>query len=555
MVAGMTGGMGSKKLRVIADPFVVAPPTGARIRTRIRPNDAEAAALARIGQFLGELSRRDLSQRLALGRVSGKDDLRAERKQGLTSNTSSRWAGAITRASNDQYALGMRGLSAERDSLTAAINVLTKRTGVPVGARDVTTRTKGYRDERERFAKTRRLNGLRHRLAAVEARAAAARPPMVVGGNRLWRNGNRLEEANLTEQQWRSRFEASRRFMTADGETGKMHGNETIRLTPDGRVSIKIPAALVGELGLGTHLRIAEPVVFSYRHGDWSDRVTAHQAVRYDITFDAESGRWYVDASWKTPPVEHVPTVAQLRSQRHLGVDLNADHFAAVVIDSSGNPVGNPYTVALVLTGLPASTRDAYLCEAISHLIRIARDTGCGAIAVENLNFVDARMTGRETMGRGKRGRTFRRTVAAIPTANFRERLVAMAYRSGLWIMAVDPAYTSRFGHQHWTKPLQQQSSASTVTRHHGAAAAIGRRSHDTKIGRRKPGLRQRQRTPLNHPQSRPDRKAVTTDDRNKHSPHLPRQPRRPGSASATDHQLPKPFGEHTEQNSLTLSV
>ena len=504
--------MGSKKLRVIADPFVVAPPTGARIRTRIRPNDAEAAALVRIGQFLGELSRRDLSQRLGLGRVSGKDDLRAERKQGLTSNTSSRWAGAITRASNDQCALGVRGLSAERDSLTAAINVLTKRTGVPVGACDVKTGTKGYRDERERFAKTRRLNGLRHRLSAVDARLVHARPRMVVGGNRLWRNGNRLEEANLTEPQWRDSWDASRRFLTADGESGKSYGNETIRLTPDGALSIKIPAALVDELGIGTHLRIAVPVIFAYRHAHWSDRVSAHQAVRYDISFDPETVRWYVDASWKTPAVEHVPTVEQLRSQRHLGVDLNADHLAAVVVDSSGNPVGEPHTVPLELTGLPASTRDAHLRDAISHLIRIARTTGCGAIAIENLGFVDARTTGRETMGRGKRGKTFRRTVAGIPTAKFRERLTAMAYRSGLWVISVDPAYTSRWGAQHWRTPLQQQTSTDTVTRHHGAAAAISRRSHGQPIRRRKPGLRTAQRSSANHPASRPERNPVIVD-------------------------------------------
>lgn len=544
-----------KKLRTVANPFVAAPPAGARIRTRIRPSDAEADVLTRIGQFLGSLSRQDLSQRLSLGRVSGKDDLRAERKKDLSADTSSRWAGAITRASNDQYTLGMRGLFAERDSLAAAINVLTKRTAVPAGACDVATRVKGYRDERERFAKTRRLNGLRHRLVDVEQRIAAGRPRMVIGGNRLWRTRNQLAKANLTDQQWRDQFDAARRFMTADGETGKINGNETIRITPDGCLSVKIPAGLVDELGVGSHLRITEPVTFGYRDADWADRVAAHQAVRYDITFDPQSGRWYIDASWKTPAPDHIPTVAQLRSQRHLGVDLNAEHLAAVVIDGSGNPVGAPHTVPLELSGLPASTRDAYLREAISQLIRIASDSGCAAIAIENLNFVDARTTGRETMGRGKRGKTFRRTVAGIPTAKFRERLVAMAHRSGLWLVAVEPAYTSKWGAQHWRTPLQQQTSTGTATRHHGAAAAIGRRSHSMKIRRRKPGLRQRQWTLPNHPVSRPDRHGMT-DDGQKTPLHLPRHPRRPGPTDNTGHQPQEDRSlGHTEQHSLTLSV
>ncbi len=319
-------------------------------------------------------------------------------------------------------------------------------------------------------------------------------------------------------------------------------------------MSIKIPAALIDELGIGTHLRIGAPAVFAYRHADWTDRVSAHQAVRYDISFDPESGRWYVDASWKTPAVEHVPTVEQLRSQRHLGVDLNADHLAAVVVDASGNPVEEPHTVALELAGLSASTRDARLRDAISHLIRIARTTGCGAIAIENLGFLDARNTGRETMGRGKRGKTFRRTVAGIPTAKFRERLVAMAYRSDLWVISVDPAYTSRWGGQHWRTPLAQQTSTDTVTRHHGAAVAISRRSHGQPIRRRKPGLRTAQRRSANHPQSRPDRNTVTVDVQHALS-HPPPQ-RRPGPAGNTERQPQKDRSSGaTEQHPLTLSV
>ena len=75
-------------------------------------------------------------------------------------------------------------------------------------------------------------------------------------------------------------------------------------------------------------------------------------------------------------------------------------------------------------------------------------------------------------MGRGRRGKTFRRTVAGIPIARFRGRLAAMAATAGLRVIAVDPAYTSRWGNQHWRRPLQQTSGA-TVTRHHAAAVGI----------------------------------------------------------------------------------
>ena len=44
-------------------------------------------------------------------------------------------------------------------------------------------------------------------------------------------------------------------FLTADGESGKTGGNETIRVDQTGRLRIKVPAALVAQLG--SHLDIA----------------------------------------------------------------------------------------------------------------------------------------------------------------------------------------------------------------------------------------------------------------------------------------------------------
>ena len=107
------GGMGNQ-LRRIGDPVVAAAPAGVRIRARIHPTAAEAAALTAIGDFLGSVYRVELAARVELGRLDGRAHAawRAERKQALTGVASSRWAGAITRAVEDQYQLGMRGLAA-----------------------------------------------------------------------------------------------------------------------------------------------------------------------------------------------------------------------------------------------------------------------------------------------------------------------------------------------------------------------------------------------------------------------------------------------------------
>lgn len=290
-------------------------------------------------------------------------------------------------------------------------------------------------------------------------------------------------------------------FLTADGESGKPGGNETIRIDADGHLSLKVPAALVP--AHGTQLRLGIPAVFSHRSQEWQDRAETRQNIRYDISHDPETGRWYLDASWGYKDIP-APAPETLPRSSVLGIDLNADHLAGCVIDPSGNPVGSPLTIHLELKAIPATTRDGRLRTAITALLDAARDAGCAAVAIENLNFHDARATGRETMGRGSRGKTFRRTVAGIPTAKFRDRLVSRAANRGIHIIVVDPAYTSRWGAQHWRKPLQRTTD-SPVTGHHGAAAAIGRRAGGFRIRRREDGPRIPQRTNAGHPIPRPD--------------------------------------------------
>jgi hypothetical protein len=332
---------------------------------------------------------------------------------------------------------------------------------------------------------------------------ACGRPSITVGGKRLWGNRAHLDETGMTQGQWRERWEAARMFLTADGESGKAGGNETIRVSADGRLRIKVPAALAAQLG--SHLDIGAPVRFGHRGPQWAQRVAGRRAVRYDITYDPARDRWYLDASWKQQVSTAPSTLQQLRAGPVLGVDLNADHFACCVLDGSGNPVGDPITIPIDTAGLPASQRDGRVRAAITALLNHAQVHNCSAVVIENLDFADARATGRDTLGHGNRGKRFRRTVAGIPTGQFRTRLSAMAPRRGIAIIGVDAAYTSKWGAQHWAKPLQQQTS-DPVTRHHAAATAIGRRGLGLRIRRRPAGPRNGQRTVAGTPPARPER-------------------------------------------------
>jgi hypothetical protein len=530
----------AKQLRRIGESVVAAPPGGVRVRTRLHLTEDEAAALGEVGEFLGSVYRRELAHRISMGHLDRRAHAvwRAERKQAVTAMASSRWAGAITRAAEDQYQLGMRALTAQVADLRAAIAVLEHRCGLSPGEtsapaqdgqggrrRQPRRSVRGYASAAQRFSKTRRMATLRAGLAQADAVLAAGRPSITVGGNRLWRTRQNLAPAEMTEQQWRGRWGAARMFLTADGESGKAGGNETIRVDAHGQLRIKVPVALADRFG--AHLHITAAVVFNHRSDEWADRVRDRRAVRYDITFDPKRGRWYLDASWTITPAP-IGGFDELRDGHVLGVDLNAGHLAACVLDSSGNPVGAPVTIPVDTAGLRATRRDGRVRAAITTLLDLAVHHGCTAVVVENLDFADTRCTGRETLGRGRRGKRLRRTVAAIPTAKFRCRLTSMASRRSIAVIGVDPAYTSMWGRQHWRKPLQQQTSdPATVTEHHGAAAAIGRRGLGKPIRRRPAGPRTQQRMRAGTPPARPDQPPGTTRQcRSSGSPPRPQRRR-----------------------------
>ncbi|WP_406471553.1 transposase [Streptomyces hirsutus] len=464
-------------LRELAAPFVVPGPSGVAVRTRLRQlTAADAEVLRRVGAHLGTLASRDLKERCHDG-LEHDAQAWAVRKRELTPLSSARWAGAVTKATHEQWALARRGALAHLQNLQAGIHTLRHRLSLPLGAKGSKQAPGGYRSRREWHAKSRRLRVLEDRLARERAAWEAGRVHVVRGGKRLARMRHHLPAAQLTEDRWRGRWEAARWFLRADGESGKRYGNETIRITPDGQVSIRLPAPLK-QLANAPHGRyvLAAKVRFAHRGPEWADRVAANRAIAYRIHHDPVRGPWYVTASWQKPASQTVPLAAVL-AHGVIGVDLNADHLAAWRLDAHGNPTGSPRRFFFDLTG-PAGHRDAQVRHTLTRLLHWTRSCGVRAIAVEDLDFAAEKT--REKHGRKRR---FRRLVSGLPTGRLRARLTSMADQTGITIIAVDPAYTSRWGAQHWQKPLTSKNRRTTG--HDAASIAIGRRAQGYSLRRR----------------------------------------------------------------------
>ena len=568
----------------MAEPFVVAPPAGARVRSRLRVDEQDAQVLAAVGRHLGSLASGDLAARCKEGRLDAesKRASRRERKRALTAASSSRWAGALTRSSEDSYGLAMRNLKAERVSLSTRVKKLTGRTRAPAGA--TLGRYHGYSTPAERWEKRRRLQVLAARLRDVEAQLEAGAPSVCRGGKRLACNRHNLDAAKMTEAEWHREWEASRWFITADGEKDKAWGNETIRWHPlEHWVELKLPAPLA-HLANRPHgrYRLSAQVTFTHR-GDEVGAQASGGSVGYDISCDPKKGRWYMDASWKTDTTP-IASLDQLQRGRVVALDVNVGHLALCVLDCYGNPLGAPVTVPLVLDGLPTATRDARVRDAISKLLALADAYCAGAVVIENLDFAEQRTEGREHSGnrpsRGKRGKTFRRHISGLPTAKLRDRLTQMAYNKGVAVIAVDPAYTSVWGAEHWLAPLKVQHPEVPLTGHHAASVAIGRRGLGQRIRRRGTSARTSpedgERATASASEGRPMSTAPTADGLTEPATHREPEPRKgvrrppkvctrhtPSGGSKTtapagskgDQEAQDRSGPPTGQDSVLLSV
>jgi IS605 OrfB family transposase len=495
--------MTAVKLREWRGVKPVPGPSGAAITTRLRTTPEDDAVLDTVAEHLGRLRRADLAHVCRPvppgpslddeARRQARRDVTNARKQTITAESSSRWAGTIIRANDDQYRLARQSQARHIISLGAAISSIEKRLVQPSGdmlaredrkTRRGQTRTKGYATQAERFQKQRRLQSLRAELGRVMADRDDKLARVVDGGKRLAKTRHNLSTAGLAEAEWRERWSCARWRIEANGSGDEPFGNLTMTVTSVGEVSLRLPKPLehLANAKRGRYV-LSGRAKFAYRAAEWQARITSGKSVSYALTRKPGRSGVYLTAAWATPVETSCVTAGTadgevLAAGPVVAMDLNDGHLAIRRLDGHGNPIGSPWRIDFGLTGTTAR-RDAQVRHAITRLIRYSLRYGTGTIAVEDLNFADARQTGRETMGRGQRGKRFRRTVAGIPTAVFRNRLTGQASRHGIRLLAVNPAYTSAWGDQHWRKPYEN------VTRHEAAATVIGRRAQGHKARRR----------------------------------------------------------------------
>jgi IS605 OrfB family transposase len=289
--------------------------------------------------------------------------------------------------------------------------------------------------------KKRRRTALQRRLDRLEEDYKQKRSRLCFGSKKLFNAQYQLEKNGFASHlEWKSAWEASRNneFFVL-GSKDESAGNQTccISLQSDGKFSLRLrlPKSLEEK---GKYLTIPN-VIFSYGHTNILAALNKGQAISYRSKKDATS--WTIFASTAHESVE---TISQ-ENIGAIGVDLNTDHIAIVETDRFGNPIKTEVlswnSHSKTKGQLKAITGD--ICKKITHLAKTTKKP----LVIENLDFRRKKLS-----LKNEGNKKFSRLLSHFAYGLFFGNLLARAFKDGVAIHRVNPAFTSVMGRVNYAK-------------------------------------------------------------------------------------------------------
>ena len=223
--------------------------------------------------------------------------------------------------------------------------------------------------------------------------------------------------------------------------TGNMDGTFNLRL--------RLPDSLVAH---GKYLHLNN-IKFSYGTDVIRQALRSGQAISYLFIRD-EKG-WRVMVTTGLPLVK----VVSIRQSGAIGIDVNEDCIAVSEVDRYGNMV-KTRVLPLVTYGKSSDQAKALIGDAVKEIVAWAVDAG-KPIVIEDLDFKKKKAQ-MEHPGRA-------RMLSSLSCNKIKQGIHSAAYRSGIEVIEVNPAYTSTIGAVNYAKRYG-------ISIHQGAALAIARR-------------------------------------------------------------------------------
>jgi IS605 OrfB family transposase len=321
------------------------------------------------------------------------------------------------------------------------------------------------------------MRKLRENLKKLESDREKGIVRICFGTRKLFSAQFNLEKSGFKSfSEWKEEWELARSnaffFLGSKDETA---GNQTCTLTlqEDGKLTlrIRVPHVLVPQYG--KYLTIPH-LFFNYGQKEiitslndckyrkelqslkQPEYVNHGQAISYRFIKDKKG--WRVFASTTLCEPEWMTS----KKQGILGVDINANHLALVETDRHGNPIAK-YSIPLCLYGKNHNQSLASIGDACKEIIQIAIRTKKDII-IEDLNFQQKKIELKQ-LGPAK----YRRMLSSFAYQCMIQTLKSRAFRFGIHLHQVNPAFTSLIGRIKFAKRYG-------LSIHQAAALCIGRR-------------------------------------------------------------------------------
>jgi IS605 OrfB family transposase len=285
------------------------------------------------------------------------------------------------------------------------------------------------------------LHQSKRRLAILElklqrAKARIDKPRICFGTKKLARKQNNLQLNGFTSHsEWKKEWVEARNRSFQFVGVAKMEGSNEVarlKLRDDDLfdLELRLPPALRDEMSQSVSFT---KLHFNHGHDALIAALAGHQPLTVRFVRD--------EISWKI----HVTIDQRVEATRFddslgcLGVDFNADHVAATLVDRFGNPIRS-WTIPMVTYGLSSDQATDLTRKVAKQLIDIAIEHDV-PISAEDLDF--AKKKAQLTSDSGPR---YARMLSSLAYSSFQRALASACARNSIHLKQVNPAFTSLIG-------------------------------------------------------------------------------------------------------------
>lgn len=275
--------------------------------------------------------------------------------------------------------------------------------------------------------KQRKLATLKDRLATKKNK----KPSLVFGGKKLWYAQFNLKENGYSNhEEWLKDWQKCRSSQfTLVGSKDETNGNQNCQLLPNGTLKIRVPPCYESIFG---KYYLIENVKFSYGQRDVEYALKNQQALTF--RFVRKDEKWYLFSSFDVP---EMPTISNQKNGM-LGIDLNPNIIGWSYCDCEGN-LKVKGQIKINVRDKSTNQTKAIIGDAVKKLVKLAYDYEC-PISVENLDFERKKATMKEE------GVKYSRMLSNFAYGCFLETLNSCAFKHGIEVIKVNPAFSSLMG-------------------------------------------------------------------------------------------------------------